>query len=54
MSGFHSLIATGTSSKQLANEKDAKAIGYGSMLIESALGIRLVSANTDTDRVNSA
>ena len=38
-SGFHSLIATGTSSKQLANEKDAKAIGYGSMLIESALGI---------------
>jgi len=38
-SGFHSLIATGTSAKQLANEKDAKVIGYGSMLIESALGI---------------
>ena len=38
-SGFHSLISTGTSSKQLANEKDAKRIGYGSMLIESALGI---------------
>lgn len=38
-SGFHSLIATGTSSKQLANERDAKPIGYGSMLIESALGI---------------
>ena len=38
-SGFHSLIASGTSSKQLANEKDAKAIGYGSMLIESALAI---------------
>ncbi len=38
-SGFHSLIATGTSSKQLSNEKDAKPIGYGSMLIESALGI---------------
>lgn len=38
-SGFHSLIATGTSSKQLASEKDAKVIGYGSMLIESALGI---------------
>ena len=38
-SGFHSLIASGTSSKQLANEKDAKVIGYGSMLIESALGI---------------
>ena len=38
-SGFHSLISTGTSSKQLDNEKNAKAIGYGSMLIESALGI---------------
>ncbi|MBR1690352.1 MAG: carbon starvation protein A [Oscillibacter sp.] len=38
-SGFHSLVATGTSSKQLANERDAKPIGYGSMLIESALAI---------------
>ena len=38
-SGFHSLISTGTSSKQLDDESHAKAIGYGSMLIESALGI---------------
>ncbi|MCR5437439.1 MAG: carbon starvation protein A [Treponema sp.] len=38
-SGFHSLISTGTSSKQLDNEANAKAVGYGSMLIESALGI---------------
>ena len=38
-SGFHSLVSTGTSSKQLANERDAQPIGYGSMLIESALGI---------------
>lgn len=38
-SGFHSLIATGTSSKQLDNEKHAKPIAYGSILIESALGI---------------
>ena len=38
-SGFHSLISTGTSSKQLDSESHAKAIGYGSMLIESALGI---------------
>ena len=38
-SGFHSLISTGTSSKQLDNEASAKAIGYGSMLIESALGV---------------
>ena len=43
-SGFHSLISTGTSSKQLANEKDAKPIGYGSMLIESALGVVSVIA----------
>ena len=32
-SGFHSLVATGTSSKQLASEADAKPIGYGSMLV---------------------
>jgi len=38
-SGFHSLIATGTTSKQLDNERHAKPIAYGSMLIESALGI---------------
>ena len=38
-SGFHSLIATGTSSKQLDSEAHAKPIGYGSMLIESALGV---------------
>ncbi|MBO5607915.1 MAG: carbon starvation protein A [Treponema sp.] len=38
-SGFHSLISTGTTSKQLDNEKHARAIGYGSMLIESALGV---------------
>ncbi|MBP3815799.1 MAG: carbon starvation protein A [Firmicutes bacterium] len=36
-SGFHSLVSTGTSSKQLSNEAHAKPIGYGSMLIESAL-----------------
>ncbi len=38
-SGFHTLISTGTSSKQIASEKDAKPIGYGSMLIESALAV---------------
>ncbi len=38
-SGFHSLISSGTSSKQLDSEKDAKIIGYGSMIIESCLGI---------------
>ncbi len=38
-SGFHSLVSTGTSSKQVSNEKHAKMVGYGSMLIESALGV---------------
>lgn len=38
-SGFHSLISTGTTAKQLDNEKNARAIGYGSMLIESLLGV---------------
>ena len=38
-SGFHSLISSGTSSKQIDNEKDAQIIGYGSMIIESALGV---------------
>lgn len=38
-SGFHSLIASGTTSKQLSSEKDAKMIGYGGMLIECVLAI---------------
>ncbi|MDD3205034.1 MAG: carbon starvation protein A [Lachnospiraceae bacterium] len=39
ISGFHSLIGSGTTSKQLDNEKDALAIGYGSMLIECVLAV---------------
>ncbi|MGI5977748.1 MAG: carbon starvation protein A [Candidatus Limivicinus sp.] len=39
VSGFHSLIASGTTAKQLDSEKDAKVIGYGAMIIESALAI---------------
>ncbi|MCR5090051.1 MAG: carbon starvation protein A, partial [Oscillospiraceae bacterium] len=38
-SGFHSLISSGTSSKQINNEKDSQIIGYGSMVVESALGV---------------
>jgi carbon starvation protein len=34
-SGFHSLIASGTTSKQLRYETDARAIGYGAMLLEA-------------------
>ena len=39
VSGFHSLIGSGTTSKQLDKEKDAKVIGYGAMIIESGLAV---------------
>ena len=38
-SGFHSLVASGTSSKQLAREADILPIGYGGMLVEGVLAI---------------
>lgn len=38
-SGFHSLIASGTTSKQLKNELNAKSVGYGSMLLEAMVAI---------------
>ena len=38
-SGFHSLIASGTTSKQLRRETDAKAIGYGTMLLEAMVAV---------------
>lgn len=47
ISGFHSLIASGTTSKQLDSEKDAQIVGYGSMLIECVLAvIALVAIGT--------
>jgi len=39
VSGFHSLVASGTTSKQLHNERDARVVGYGAMLIEGVLAI---------------
>jgi carbon starvation protein len=39
ISGFHSLVGSGTTAKQLDNEKDAKIIGYGGMLIECCLAV---------------
>ncbi|MCR5389967.1 MAG: carbon starvation protein A [Lachnospiraceae bacterium] len=39
ISGFHSLVSSGTTSKQLANEKDAKPVAYGSMLIECVVAV---------------
>ena len=44
ISGFHSLVASGTTAKQLANEKDARRIGYGAMLAEGLLAVMAVLA----------
>ena len=39
VSGFHSLVSSGTSSKSIANETDMLPVGYGAMLVETLLGI---------------
>lgn len=44
VSGFHCLVSSGTSSKQIANEKDAQFVGYGSMLLEGALAVIVILA----------
>lgn len=57
ISGFHSLVASGTTSKQLYQESDAKPVGYGGMLIESLLAVialitvTSLSNNTYTEMV---
>jgi carbon starvation protein len=38
-SGFHAIVASGTTSKQLRNETDAKPIGYGAMLLEGMVAV---------------
>jgi len=44
ISGFHSLCASGTTSKQLDKESDAKVIGYGAMLLEGLLAVIALGA----------
>ncbi|MCK4835264.1 MAG: carbon starvation protein A [Candidatus Aminicenantes bacterium] len=44
ISGFHSLVSSGTSSKQVEKESDALFVGYGSMLMESALAVLVIIA----------
>lgn len=39
VSGFHSLVASGTTAKQVRSEKDARLIGYGAMLIEGVIAV---------------
>jgi len=47
ISGFHSLISSGTTPKMIRNERDARFIGYGAMLMESFVAIMaLVAAST--------
>jgi carbon starvation protein len=43
-SGFHSIVASGTTSKQLSNERHARPVAYGSMLVEGMLALISVSA----------
>ena len=44
ISGFHSLVSSGTSSKQCYSEDDARFIGYGGMLLEGALAALVIAA----------
>ena len=46
ISGFHGLVASGTTSKQLSRMTDARPIGYGGMLAEGFLGLMAVLAAT--------
>ena len=39
VSGFHSLVSSGTSSKTISNEKDMQKVGYGAMVLESLLAV---------------
>ena len=44
ISGFHSLVSSGTSAKQVRSEKDALFVGYGSMLMEGTLATLVIIA----------
>ena len=45
-SGFHCLVSSGTSSKQVDSERDAQYVAYGSMLLEGALAVIVILACT--------
>ena len=44
VSGFHCLVSSGTSSKQVSTETDAQYVGYGAMLLEGALAVIVILA----------
>src|SRR5437016_4598900 len=49
ISGFHSLVASGTTPKMIARESDARFIGYGGMLTESFVGVMAMIAACTLD-----
>ena len=49
VSGFHALISSGTTPKMIANERDVRLIGYGSMALESFVAIMAMIAATLLD-----
>ncbi len=44
VSGFHCMVSSGTSSKQIASEGDAQYVGYGAMLLEGGLAVVVILA----------
>ena len=54
ISGFHSLVSSGTTSKQLDKEKDAKPIAYGGMLLECVLAVVTICAINYAYKYNAA
>ncbi|MDR0336779.1 MAG: carbon starvation protein A, partial [Planctomycetaceae bacterium] len=46
VSGFHALVCSGTSSKQVASMQDASFVGYGGMLLEAALAVLVILSCT--------
>ncbi len=46
ISGFHSIVSSGTSAKQISRETDAQAVGFGTMLMEGMLAILVIIAVT--------
>src|SRR2546427_10792700 len=49
ISGFHSLVASGTTPKMIARESDARPIAYGGMLMESFVGVLAMIAACTLD-----
>jgi carbon starvation protein len=49
ISGFHSLVASGTTPKMITRETDARMIGYGGMIMESFVGIMAIIAACTLD-----